>query len=54
MYSRKPTSRYEVLQLKKTFNTMMSKLGITEVDVEVKGPTQVRIDLMFSNINFGQ
>lgn len=38
---RKPTSRYEVIQLKKTFNKMMIKLGITETDVEVKGPTQV-------------
>jgi hypothetical protein len=27
--------------LKKTFNKMMTKLGITETDVEVKGPTQV-------------
>ena len=39
--SMKPTSRYEVVQLKKTFNKMMTKLGITETDVEVKGPTQI-------------
>lgn len=39
--SMKPTSRYEVIQLKKTFNKMMIKLGITETDVEVKGPTQI-------------
>ena len=30
-----------MVQLKKTFNKMMTKLGITETDVEVKGPTQV-------------
>lgn len=41
-YSRKPTSRYEVVQLKNTMEEMLEKAGINDTDIEIKGPTQVR------------
>jgi len=39
---RKPTSRYEVVQLKATMEEMLDRAGINDGDVEIKGPTQVR------------
>jgi len=38
---RKPTSRYEVVQLKATMEEMLDRAGINDGDVEIKGPTQV-------------
>nr|KAG5700478.1 hypothetical protein BaRGS_013965 [Batillaria attramentaria] len=39
--STKPTSRYEVIQLQKTMEEMLEKLGFNDKDVEVRGPTQM-------------
>ncbi|XP_013413823.1 axonemal dynein light chain domain-containing protein 1-like [Lingula anatina] len=39
--SMKPSSRYEVIQLKKTMEQMLDRLGIDDDDIEVKGPTQM-------------
>ena len=38
---RKPTSRYEVMQLRKTMDTMLDKVGFNDEDFDIKGPTQV-------------
>lgn len=42
---RKPNSRFEVLQLRRTMDLMLEKAGVGDVDVEIKGPTQVIISL---------
>ncbi|XP_071499179.1 axonemal dynein light chain domain-containing protein 1-like [Diadema antillarum] len=39
--SLKPTSRYEVLQLKESLQVMLAKAGVHNEEVEVKGPTQM-------------
>ncbi|XP_022084228.1 axonemal dynein light chain domain-containing protein 1-like isoform X2 [Acanthaster planci] len=39
--SLKPSSRYEVLQLKETMDSMIDKAGIDDEEVEIKGPTQM-------------
>lgn len=39
--SMNPTSRYEVVQLKKTLQMMLEKAGLTDDDFELKGPTQM-------------
>ncbi|KAK3088891.1 hypothetical protein FSP39_025040 [Pinctada imbricata] len=36
-----PGSRFEVIQLKKTLDRMLDKVGINDIDVEIKGPTQM-------------
>lgn len=41
LIGRNPSSRYEVLQLKKTLRTMLEKAGITDDDEELRGPSQV-------------
>ena len=45
-YYRNPTSRYEVLQLKKTLEDMLEKSGVNDTDGEIKGPTQVDIRVL--------
>lgn len=40
---RKPASRFEVVQLKSTMEEMLEKAGINDADIEIKGPTQVRL-----------
>ncbi|KAL5011861.1 hypothetical protein ScPMuIL_010412 [Solemya velum] len=39
--SMKPNSRFEVLQLRKTMELMLERAGVSDVDVEIKGPTQM-------------
>ncbi|XP_041480916.1 axonemal dynein light chain domain-containing protein 1-like isoform X4 [Lytechinus variegatus] len=39
--SLKPTSRYEVMQLKESLQAMLNKAGVNDEGVEVKGPTQM-------------
>lgn len=39
--TRKPTSRYEVLQLQEALEAMLEKAGVKDEEVEVKGPTQM-------------
>ncbi|ESP04990.1 hypothetical protein LOTGIDRAFT_109702, partial [Lottia gigantea] len=39
--SMKPTSRYEVLQLKKVLDDLLEKIGANDTDVDVRGPTQM-------------
>ncbi|XP_033732804.1 axonemal dynein light chain domain-containing protein 1-like isoform X2 [Pecten maximus] len=39
--SMKPSSRYEVLQLKKTLGEMLERAGVNDADKEIKGPTQM-------------
>ncbi|KAK6195039.1 hypothetical protein SNE40_000555 [Patella caerulea] len=39
--SMKPTSRFEVLQLKKVLDDLLEKVGANDVDVDVRGPTQM-------------
>lgn len=39
--SMKPTSRFEVVQLKNTMEEMLEKAGINDMDIEIKGPTQM-------------
>ncbi|XP_052221948.1 axonemal dynein light chain domain-containing protein 1-like isoform X3 [Dreissena polymorpha] len=39
--SMKPTSRYEVVQLKATMEEMLERAGVNDADVEIKGPTQM-------------
>ncbi|XP_006821546.1 axonemal dynein light chain domain-containing protein 1-like [Saccoglossus kowalevskii] len=39
--SMKPVSRYEVVQLMETLDTMLEKSGIDDEEIEVKGPTQM-------------
>jgi len=41
VHFRKPTSRYEVVQLKSTMCEMLEKAGINDTDIEIRGPTQV-------------
>lgn len=43
---RKPSSRYEVVQLKKTMDDMLQKVGFFDMDADSKGPTQVKIMMM--------
>ena len=38
---RKPTSRYEVIQLRKTMDSMLDKVGFNDEEFDIKGPTQV-------------
>lgn len=39
--SMKPSSRYEVLQLKKTLGEMLDRAGVNDAEKEIKGPTQM-------------
>ncbi|XP_056012057.1 axonemal dynein light chain domain-containing protein 1-like isoform X3 [Ostrea edulis] len=39
--SMKPSSRFEVVQLKKTMDQMLDKAGVYDTDSEIKGPTQM-------------
>ncbi|XP_060065790.1 axonemal dynein light chain domain-containing protein 1-like [Ylistrum balloti] len=39
--SMKPSSRYEVLQLKKTLGEMLERAGVNDAEKEIKGPTQM-------------
>ncbi|PVD21951.1 hypothetical protein C0Q70_17754 [Pomacea canaliculata] len=39
--SLKPSSRYEVVQLKKTMDDMLQKVGFFDMDADSKGPTQL-------------
>ena len=38
-FSRNPTSRYEVLQLKKAMDEMLRKAGVEEEEEEIRGLT---------------
>ena len=38
---RKPTSRYEVMQLRKAMDSMLDKVGFNDEEFDIKGPTQV-------------
>ncbi|KAL8625878.1 hypothetical protein ACOMHN_012470 [Nucella lapillus] len=39
--SMKPASRFEVMQLKQTMVDMLEKVGFNDVDLDIKGPTQM-------------
>ncbi|XP_062611821.1 axonemal dynein light chain domain-containing protein 1-like isoform X3 [Saccostrea cucullata] len=39
--SMKPSSRFEVVQLKNTMDRMLDKAGVYDTDSEIKGPTQM-------------
>ncbi|XP_052789465.1 axonemal dynein light chain domain-containing protein 1-like isoform X3 [Mya arenaria] len=39
--SMKPSSRYEVVQLKATMEEMLERAGVNDVEIEIKGPTQM-------------
>ncbi|XP_076455039.1 axonemal dynein light chain domain-containing protein 1-like isoform X2 [Babylonia areolata] len=39
--SMKPASRFEVMQLKKTMEDMLEKVGFNDIDTDIKGPTQM-------------
>ena len=41
--SMQPVSRYEVIQLKKTLNDMLTHAGLNDEDVQLEGPTQVTV-----------
>ncbi|KAL3870210.1 hypothetical protein ACJMK2_038289, partial [Sinanodonta woodiana] len=39
--SLKPTSRFEVKQLRKTMEDMLERAGVNDADLEIRGPTQM-------------
>ena len=41
-FLRKPVSRYEVIKLQNAMDDMLNKAGLTDIDGDLKGPTQVK------------
>ena len=49
--NRKPNSRYEVLQLKKTMENMLQDLEVEAgIITDMKGPTQVNVQFSFKGV----